>query len=152
MKRKILKLSAIFATITSILLATGCTDEIEKDNISKYDIVKYKWHLTKFVDIPNKIEKQPLQNSKNVYWIKLDDGPNFEGKAFSNTINGTYTMDIDSKSISFNNINSGTACELYDGDKFLLQLSMVQNLHVSGDTLRLLFNNKMNYLQFERIK
>ena len=60
-------------------------------------------------------------------------------------------MEIDTRSLSFINIGGAEMYELYDGDKFLNYMSLVQNFHVSGDTLRLLYNNRMNYLQFEKL-
>ncbi len=134
-----------------ITFITGCQDPIEKENISKYDVIDHKWHLTKFVDIANNNQKLPLQNSENVYWIKFIDEEEFEGHSYSNNISGSYRMDIDTKALYFLNIEGSEMYEMYDGDKFLNLLSVVQNFHVSGDTLRLLYNNKMNYLQFEKL-
>lgn len=146
-------LRAVLCTtvVAMLTFVVGCQDPIERENISKYDVIGHKWHLTKFVDIANNNQKLPLQNSENVYWIKFIDDEKFEGHSYSNNINGYYRMEIDTRSLSFINIGGTEMYELYDGDKFLNYMSLVQNFHVSGDTLRLLYNNRMNYLQFEKL-
>lgn len=146
-------LRAVLCTtvVAMLTFVVGCQDPIERENISKYDVIGHKWHLTKFVDIANNNQKLPLQNSENVYWIKFIDDEKFEGHSYSNNINGYYRMEIDTRSLSFINIGGAEMYELYDGDKFLNYMSLVQNFHVSGDTLRLLYNNRMNYLQFEKL-
>ena len=146
-------LRAVLCTtvVAMLTFVVGCQDPIERENISKYDVIDHKWHLTKFVDIANNNEKLPLQNSENVYWIKFINDEEFEGHSYSNNIGGSYRMDVDTRSLSFLNIEGSAMYELYDGDKFLNLLSVVQNFHVSGDTLRLLYNNRMNYLQFEKL-
>jgi len=153
MKERILQKALIILLALGATTMVSCKDEPEEDNISKYDIVYYKWHLTKFVDIPNKIEKFPQMNSDNVYWIKFDSqNDNFSGRTYSNSIKGLYQMDVENKTLVFSNLTTGNALELYDGDKFFSTLSLIQNFHLSGDTLRLLYNNKMNYMQFEKIE
>ena len=146
-------LRAVLCTtvVAMLTFVVGCQDPIERENISKYYVIGHKWHLTKFVDIANNNQKLPLQNSENVYWIKFIDDEKFEGHSYSNNINGYYRMEIDTRSLSFINIGGAEMYELYDGDKFLNYMSLVQNFHVSGDTLRLLYNNRMNYLQFEKL-
>ena len=151
MKRGGLRVVFCAMVVGLMTFVIGCQDPIEKENISKYDVIDHKWHLTKFVDIANNNDKLPLQNSENVYWIKFVNDEEFEGHLYSNNIQGSYRMDIDTRSLCFLNIGGTEVYELYDGDKFLNLLSVVQNFHVSGDTLRLLYNNKMNYLQFEKL-
>ena len=153
MKERILQKTLIVLLVLVACIMVSCEEEQEGDNISKYDIVYYKWHLTKFVDVPNKIEKFPQMNSDKVYWIKFDSqNDNFCGRTYSNSIKGFYQMDVEKKTLVFTNLNVGQSLELYDGDKFFNTLTLVQNFHLSGDTLRLLYNNKMNYMQFEKIE
>ena len=150
--RRLIKVLAITLLTVISAATTSCKDDLEEDNISKYDIINYKWHLTKFVDIANDIEKLPQMNSNNVYWIKFDlKEDKFTGHSYSNSIGGDYKMDLERKEIVFSNMVGNQIYELYDGDKFVDLLLLVRNFHLSGDTLRLLYNNKMNYMQFEKL-
>ena len=148
---KILRTILTSLATAACFLISSCSQENEKENISKYDVVNIKWHLTKFVDIANNKEKLAESNSNNVYWIKFLTDDEFEGKAYLNKINGNYNIDVETRTINILNIEGNESYELYDGDKFLNLLYLVNNFHVSGDTLRLLYNNRMNYMQFERL-
>lgn len=103
------------------------------------------------MDIANNKEKLAESNSNNVYWIKFLTDDKFEGKAYLNNINGNYNIDVETRTINILNIEGNESYELYDGDKFLNLLYLTNSFHVSGDTLRLLYNNRMNYMQFERL-
>ena len=66
-------LRAVLCTtvVAMLTFVVGCQDPIERENISKYDVIGHKWHLTKFVDIANNNQKLPLQNSENVKAIHI---------------------------------------------------------------------------------
>lgn len=149
MKKFLLKTTPILAAallITGTMLFAGC----EKEKKTENDITNVKWHLTKFVDMENRTEEEPLSNSNNVYWLKLKPSA-FEGKSYSNELMGTVSVDAVTKKITFSNVGGTEICEYFDGQRFINCLYHVHSYDRISENTLILYYDKKKYLQFEKV-
>lgn len=163
---KILKKLPIAATVALLVagafLFAGCEKEKTNYNSVKETTVKektvkettnitdVKWHLIKFVDVANKTEEDPLSNSNDVYWLKLQTS-SFEGKSFSNELGGVVCIDTVTKKITLT-VGGTKICEHFDGQRFIDCLNQVHNFEkTTENTLILYYDNNKKYMQFEKV-
>ena len=145
--KNMLKTVCIYALIAATgFLAIGC----EKENL-KNNITNVKWHLTKFVDLANHTETLPIpSDDTHSYWIKLCNDT-IQGRGLANEMLGAYTISENQIQISIFGYTKIGIINPNHEEEFFSAIEKAESFSIEGKTLHLYYNDRNNYLKFEKV-
>ena len=137
--------------VTSQPILNATEDEISFTN--------EKWKLIAFVNVLTSTNTTPNPNNDNCYWLVFYDNDSLSGWSSTNDLSGSYTANMpstpnkstnsDKYSFQITKLGGTKMGELYDGWLFMESLFAVDSCLISGNELKLYYDNQ-NYLLFER--
>ena len=125
----------------------GCNDDEDK---SASTIMHYKWELVYFADADGNREVPQGKNSRTD-WIEFINDSIFKGHSMSNLIEGHYSINQNTKTLTFSSIGGTEIVEYYDGERFISCLRNVYRFDISADILKLYHDNE-DYLELRKEK
>jgi hypothetical protein len=138
----------IAALSLSFFLACEPTDD---NNTNDINLANTEWKLIAFVDITNDTSITPtlLPYDNDTYTLNFTNDTLLKGRSSSNYLGGHYKV-YQNDSISLKVAQQTFALEINEGNLFVESLNNVSSYHISDNSLKLYYNNRHNYLKFER--
>ena len=151
-------LNLVSAVIVYALVAVGC----EENNPSKINeqttlqsgetLAGTKWKLVGFYDTETKTFKEAEPTDcESCYRLEFDTDSTVTGFTYGNIADGEYEINYFSKNIKFIRFGSITfVAELFDSKLYVDAMNKVNSFSFTETELKLFYNDKNNYLLFER--
>ena len=154
MKNKFSKLSAIaimVAALLSIGFFSACEEKDGDNKKTNNPLKNTEWKLIEFVDVANNTTKIPEPNDSICYSLIFEGNLNkLNINSSTNSLSGDYTINTENYSLLIENLHGTEINELYDGNLFMQGIENTRYYSISNNILELYYNNRQNYLKFER--
>jgi heat shock protein HslJ len=111
-------------------------------------LIGASWKLVAFVNGADGTSKTPEPVSENNYWITFNKDGTFSAKSAVNELEGSYTINPATSTISITELGGTKINEQSDGDLFVQQLQSVQSFRVEQSSLKL-YHTEKDYLLFK---
>ena len=155
MQSRILKLgllAVLLTTALSISIFSSCKEKDENPTTPKPtpQLEFSEWKLTKFVDVQNQTSICPNPTDEDCFFLRFELNKRIFIRSSVNNISGDYVINTENSYFKFENLVGTEIAEVYDGNLFVECINNVSNYSISNNTLRLYYNNYLNYLEFEK--
>jgi heat shock protein HslJ len=110
-------------------------------------LIGTSWKLVAFVNDVDGIVKTPEPVSENNYWITFNKDGTFSAQSAVNELEGSYTINPATSTISITELGGTKINEQPDGDLFVQQLQSIQSFSVEQSSLKL-YHTEKDYLLF----
>ena len=137
----------LFSVIALFLLntSTGC----EKETL--ISDIYHTWKLEGIGDLSNNsFEKANPSNCENCYTITFVKDGMFSGFTASNSFYGEYQIEV--TKLKVNNFTTTKVYELGNGEKYSEAIPHIVSFEITGNELKLYYNQGQNYLLFNLLK
>lgn len=154
MKTRFLKLSA-FTVVVIAALSLGvffsCEEKDDNNGKTNNPIINTEWKLIEFVDVANNTTKIPEPSDSICYRLEFEENLNkLNVHSSTNSLSGEYIINTENYSLLIKNLYGTEINEVYDGNLFMQGIKNTRYYSVSNNILELYYNNRQNYLKFER--
>jgi heat shock protein HslJ len=110
-------------------------------------LIGASWKLVAFVNGADGTSKTPESVSENNYWITFNKDGTFSAKSAVNELEGSYTINPATSTISITELGGTKIHEQPDGHLFVEQLQSIQSFSVEQSSLKL-YHTEKDYLLF----
>lgn len=154
MKTRFLKLSA-FTVVVIAALSLGvffsCEEKDDNNGKTNNPLINTEWKLIEFVDVANNTTKIPEPSDSICYRLEFEENLNkLNVHSSTNSLSGEYIINTENYSLLIKNLYGTEINEVYDGNLFMQGIKNTRYYSVSNNILELYYNNRQNYLKFER--
>lgn len=154
MKTKFLRLSAVAIVVVTLLslgLFFSCEEKDGNNEKTNNPLKNTEWKLIEFVDVANNTTKIPEPSDSVCYRLEFEENLNkLNVHSSTNSLSGDYIINTENYSLLIKNLYGTEINELYDGNLFMQGIKNTRYYSVSNNILELYYNNRQNYLKFER--
>ncbi|MDD3668604.1 MAG: hypothetical protein PHY75_07600, partial [Bacteroidales bacterium] len=109
-----------------------------------------EWKLTKFVDVQNQTSICPNPTDEDCFFLRFELNKRIFIRSSSNNIFGDYVMNPENSYFKFENLEGTEVGEVGDGHLFIDGINNIRAYSISDTILKLYYNNKQSYLEFEK--
>jgi hypothetical protein len=155
MRTRISRLGLFAVLLTaalSISIFSSCKEKDENPTTPKPtpQLEFSEWKLTKFVDVQNQTSIAPNPTDEGCFFLRFELNKRIFIRSSSNNIFGDYIINPETSYFKFENLEGTEVGEVGDGYLFMEGINNTRAYSISDTILKLYYNNKQNYLEFEK--